>query len=139
MWFLIVLGVLVYLIIWGLIATEFYKAAEEKGYPHKKYMWITFFFGVVGMLLVIALPDRGKITVSEAVTANNHNVGGHAPQEISGAPQALISNAAEGSGSPEGKSPVEDRPLTANEWKCPKCGRINQNYVGTCGCGEERP
>lgn len=22
-----------------------------------------------------------------------------------------------------------------NEWKCPKCGRINQNYVGTCGCG----
>ena len=23
-----------------------------------------------------------------------------------------------------------------NEWKCPKCGKINQNYVGTCGCGE---
>lgn len=26
-----------------------------------------------------------------------------------------------------------------NEWKCPKCGRINQNYVGTCGCGEVKP
>ena len=25
------------------------------------------------------------------------------------------------------------------EWKCPKCGRINANYVGTCGCGEHKP
>lgn len=22
-----------------------------------------------------------------------------------------------------------------NEWVCPSCGRINSNYVGTCGCG----
>ena len=21
----------------------------------------------------------------------------------------------------------------ANEWRCPKCGKVNQNYVGTCG------
>lgn len=27
----------------------------------------------------------------------------------------------------------------AGEWKCPKCGKINQNYVGTCGCGEIKP
>ena len=26
-----------------------------------------------------------------------------------------------------------------NEWKCPKCGRIKQRYVGTCGCGETQP
>ena len=25
------------------------------------------------------------------------------------------------------------------EWKCPKCGKIHQNYVGSCGCGGERP
>lgn len=25
-----------------------------------------------------------------------------------------------------------------NEWKCPACGRINQNYVGTCGCGQQK-
>ena len=23
--------------------------------------------------------------------------------------------------------------------KCPKCGKINQNYVGTCGCGTRKP
>lgn len=26
-----------------------------------------------------------------------------------------------------------------NEWACPQCGKVNQNYVGTCGCGEEKP
>lgn len=26
-----------------------------------------------------------------------------------------------------------------NCWVCPNCGTINQNYVGTCGCGEVRP
>ena len=24
-------------------------------------------------------------------------------------------------------------------WKCPKCGKYNHNYVGTCGCGEAKP
>lgn len=22
-----------------------------------------------------------------------------------------------------------------NGWKCPRCGRINEEYIGTCGCG----
>lgn len=32
-------------------------------------------------------------------------------------------------------------PVTAgaNEWMCPHCGAVNQNYVGTCGCGARRP
>lgn len=24
------------------------------------------------------------------------------------------------------------------EWRCPKCKRVNSNYVGTCGCGCRR-
>lgn len=28
---------------------------------------------------------------------------------------------------------------TSDVWICPKCGRENQNYVGTCGCGEVKP
>lgn len=32
-------------------------------------------------------------------------------------------------------SKLEKEP-TENEWKCPKCGSVNQNYVGTCGCGQ---
>jgi len=25
--------------------------------------------------------------------------------------------------------------VAKGEWTCPTCGRVNQNYVGTCGCG----
>ncbi len=25
-----------------------------------------------------------------------------------------------------------------NSWKCPKCGRVNNNYTGTCACGQVR-
>lgn len=28
---------------------------------------------------------------------------------------------------------------TGNEWKCPNCRKINQNYTGTCGCGQQKP
>lgn len=28
---------------------------------------------------------------------------------------------------------------TGNEWKCTNCGKINQNYTGTCGCGQQKP
>lgn len=27
----------------------------------------------------------------------------------------------------------------ANEWVCPKCGKHNADYVGTCGCGTVKP
>lgn len=26
-----------------------------------------------------------------------------------------------------------------NYWKCSQCGRVNANYVGTCGCGKRKP
>lgn len=33
---------------------------------------------------------------------------------------------------PVRKAPGED------EWLCPNCGRINKNYVGSCGCGQKK-
>lgn len=41
-----------------LIATEFANIAEMKGHERRKYFWYTFIFTVIGMLMVIALPDR---------------------------------------------------------------------------------
>lgn len=25
-----------------------------------------------------------------------------------------------------------------DEWRCPECGKINKNYVGTCSCGVDK-
>ncbi len=38
-------------------------------------------------------------------------------------------------------APYVNRTATAtgtNEWKCSQCGRVNPNYVGTCGCGNSK-
>ncbi len=40
-----------------IIAKEFYSAAVTKGYSNKKYLWYCFFLGIVGYLMVIALPN----------------------------------------------------------------------------------
>lgn len=37
------------------------------------------------------------------------------------------------------KSKERKPDLNAGEWFCPKCGKINAGYVGTCGCGEAKP
>ena len=59
--FLIILGSILLLWILYLISKEFYKVAQEKGYSEKKYLWLPFLLGMIGYLLVIALPDRGNI------------------------------------------------------------------------------
>ena len=38
-----------------------------------------------------------------------------------------------------GGTHVPEQVADANSWKCPSCGRVNQNYVGTCGCGQLKP
>lgn len=43
------------------VSKEFYSAAVLKGYNEKKYFWYGFFFGAVGYLLIIALPNRNNM------------------------------------------------------------------------------
>lgn len=35
-------------------------------------------------------------------------------------------------------SSAYDVKLDNTSWKCPKCGKINKNYVTTCTCGESK-
>ena len=46
------------------IAKQFEGVANDKGYFRKRYFHLCFWLGLVGMLLVIALPDRGKVFAS---------------------------------------------------------------------------
>lgn len=60
--FLIILAVIIYIVIQYFVAKEFQEIANAKGfyYGGNKYFWITFFLGIIGILMVIALPDRGE-------------------------------------------------------------------------------
>ena len=51
------IGSIAVLLIQYFVAREFQRIAEMKGHHEKRYFWITFFLWIVGMLLVIALPD----------------------------------------------------------------------------------
>lgn len=66
---LVLLGICIGLVISYLIANEFYQIAIMKGFNESKYLWISFFLGMIGYLLVIALPDKSikseKVSVDE--------------------------------------------------------------------------
>ena len=58
--FSIISAVIFLLDIRYIISKEFYAAACQKGYNEKKYFWYGFFFGLIGYLLVIALPNKNN-------------------------------------------------------------------------------
>ena len=60
MWFLYLLCIIIALIIDYVIAKKFADIAEMKGHEGNTYFWFTFLLGVVGMLMVIALPVETK-------------------------------------------------------------------------------
>ena len=43
-----------------LFSTEFFKVAKTKGYHNKKFFWYSVLFGMIGFLLIIALPAKTK-------------------------------------------------------------------------------
>lgn len=59
----LLLCIVLALLIWldWYLAKQFEIAAQAKGYEEKKYFWISFWLGMVGYLLVIALPDRATV------------------------------------------------------------------------------
>lgn len=55
MFLLIVIAI--YFMIWAFIAGEFADCALNKGYDRRKYWHMVFWFGPVGIVLVLTLPD----------------------------------------------------------------------------------
>ncbi|MBQ8696999.1 MAG: hypothetical protein IJ519_04690 [Clostridia bacterium] len=47
------------------IANQFYTIACDKGYTERKYLWISFWLGLVGYLLVVAMPVRKSQSTSK--------------------------------------------------------------------------
>lgn len=56
---IVVVGLLAGMItIYVLITNAYAKCAQEKGYEKRKYFWLCFFFGMIGYVVVAALPDK---------------------------------------------------------------------------------
>ncbi len=58
--FYVMLFILILIIHW-FIAKEFYIIAIMKGFDERKYFWLPFLLGLIGYLMIIALPDRGSV------------------------------------------------------------------------------
>ena len=63
---LTILGGIGGLVVWIFVALEFQKIAAMKGYDEAKYFWWTLLLGPVGMLMVVALPQRIDIPAAPA-------------------------------------------------------------------------
>lgn len=57
---ILLIGCIIGLCILYYIAKQFFEVAKAKGYNDSKYLWICFWLGLPGWLLVCALPDRGN-------------------------------------------------------------------------------
>ena len=65
--FLILLGAVLLIVLAVAVAKEFWRIALMKGNPEKRYFWWSLFLGIVGWLMVIALPDRGGAVTEKPV------------------------------------------------------------------------
>ena len=55
---LIVLGAILVIVLWYFVGKEFQRIAAMKGHEETRYFWWTFLLGPVGMMMVIALPQK---------------------------------------------------------------------------------
>ena len=55
---LIFLGAILVILLWYFVGKEFQRIAAMKGHEETRYFWWTFLMGPVGMMMVIALPQK---------------------------------------------------------------------------------
>lgn len=68
---LYVFAFIIGIIIQYCVAKQFESVAADKGYEDSKYFHFCFWLGMVGYLLVIALPDRGSSKKTQYEVPNN--------------------------------------------------------------------
>ena len=119
MWFIYVVGIIIVLVINYIIAKQFEAIAKMKGHAGNVYFWFTFFFGVVGMLMVIALPVQ---------TENKHSGAADVPVTQSSAKETVYTAAA----TPQVWGNNDNK---KTQYRCGNCGQAGP-YHGHCpSCG----
>ena len=119
LFYLILVGLAIF--IGYLISNEFHHIACQKGHTEKKYFWYCFFLGIIGYLMVIALPDlRSRPKMEETVSYTQYTSGNQPAYRR------------------EQSEEMKREIMMNNGWKCSKCGRANPHYTGTCACGNSK-
>ena len=114
MWFLYLLCIIIALIIDYVIAKKFADIAEMKGHDSGTYFWFTFLFGIIGMLMVIALPNTKETTAKDLPVEPSVKIG---KQNTTAIPMAAT---------------IQD-----GKKVCPKCGIIQKMEKTECwNCGQ---
>ena len=124
-------GIILILILYYVFAAKFWEAAEAKGYDGSKYKWICFFFGLLGMILVAALPD---LTLHNAIAELKN---GPASRGEAGSVPAYIQQPSPSAQYTTYDSPTPARPAPGNGWIC-SCGRSHPAYESSCACGKSK-
>ena len=108
MWFFYLLCIVIALIIDYVIAKKFEEIAEMKGHYGNTYFWFTFIFGLIGMLMVIALPNTKAITIKNLPD-----------KQVPLAPKNEV------------VAPVQ---RATHSWRCDNCGKMaTQSPCEHCG------
>lgn len=132
MGFLVFLGIVIAIIIAFVVASEFATIANEKGYEGTKYFWYTLFLGMIGALMVIALPDRN----SKINNVNNSkNIDNEKNDGISNLGNNVLPKTKEKS-----ENVKNDSESTSVSTRKNTTFKITQNNTIVCSsCGYEQP
>ncbi len=126
MFFLILILLLGYIILGWLISGRFESIANEKG--HYGYFWWCFWLGIIGCLMVVALPDRNEKCNVE--NTNNTNCKKSTNTSANSGGFSLHAMAL--------KRETHQKNMTG-KWSCKNCGTLNNNIDIQCkDCGKYR-
>lgn len=65
--------------VWYLVSTEFARIAADKGYPDRHYFHYCFWLGLVGILMIVAMPDKKSHIANPSVPATPGSSGPRPP------------------------------------------------------------
>ena len=128
------------------IANCFYEIACMKGFYDKCYFWIPFLLGIVGYLLVVALPDRKqeKTTPTKPVKplfrpqGTQKSVGKWACPDCGNVLPSDMIQCKCGYRRTKGSDTPPALTQSKGIWVCPECGSSHLGDVKQCECGYKR-
>ena len=130
----IILGLVIGLVVAYIVASKFSEIAEMKGHDGRTYFWYTFWLGIYGILMVIALPNI-KSTENKVVAPKSE-----APSFVRNETQIQPAAHTQASNSKDVNkdNPPVSAEISNGEKVCPKCGKSQRADRRVCwSCGQQ--